>query len=240
MLPHLAREASLLQAHTETPHVVSLLETTMTTTHLFLRFPLCQESLEHISHQCGPMTEEEAFGWLRQACLGVQGLHASGVIHRDLKPSNLLVDSDGVLHICDFGWACTEDEELSGWCGTPEYAPPEALCERGPTHTTKVDIYSLATTLQHLLLGRLPQGPKDLPKGLSAGTHRLLAELMDSDPDSRPTIDELLSRPQLAGNIVIALLDQFRSFFDVPFVTKSKHILHEEAVNVSCSLGGFY
>merc|ERR1719313_2715050 len=49
MLPQLAREASLLQAHADTPHVVQLLETTMTKTHVFLRFTLCKESLEDLS-----------------------------------------------------------------------------------------------------------------------------------------------------------------------------------------------
>merc|ERR1719482_1257321 len=159
----------------------------MTTTHVFLRFQLCQETLEDMSEQHGPMIEEEAFRWLRQACLGVQGLHASGVIHRDLKPSNFLLDNEGMLRICDFGWACMEEDALTGQCGTPEYSPPETMKEHGGrVHTTKVDIYGLATTLQHLLLGRVPKGPSDLPKGLSAATHELLAELMDSDADARP------------------------------------------------------
>merc|ERR1719421_2783383 len=60
MLPQLAREASLLQAHADTPHVVQLLETTMTKTHVFLRFTLCKESLEDLSKEQGPMSEEEA------------------------------------------------------------------------------------------------------------------------------------------------------------------------------------
>merc|ERR550537_1827063 len=104
----------------------------MTPTHVFLRFQLYLENLEDLSQQHGPMTEEEAFRWLRQACLGVQGLHSTGVIHRDLKPSNFLVDSEGMLRICDFGWACTQAERLKGQCGTPEYSSPETSTENGP------------------------------------------------------------------------------------------------------------
>merc|ERR1719375_1739 len=114
MLPQLAREAALLQAHSDTPHIVQLLETTMTPTHVFLRFELCSENLEHISDEQGPMTEEEALNWFRQACVGVDNLHAAGVIHRDLKPSNFLVDSNGMLCICDFGLACSKEERLNG------------------------------------------------------------------------------------------------------------------------------
>jgi len=244
MLPQLAREASLLEAHADTPHVVQLLETTMTSTHAFLRFQLCPESLEDLSKENGPMMEEEAFRWLRQACQGVQGLHASGVVHRDLKPSNFLVDNDGMLRICDFGWACMEEEALTGQCGTPEYSPPETRSEhRGRVHTAKVDIYGLACTFQHLVLGRVPKGPGDLPKGLSAATHELLAELMDSDAAARPSIGELLSRPQLTENIVEQIWNQWRSFFDMPIFAKKPHpkrVFQEDAVDVSCGLGGIY
>jgi len=222
MLPQLARETSLMEAHVDTPHVVELLETTMTGTHVFLLSTLCQESMEEFSHNHGPMSEEEAFHWLRQVCLGVQGLHASGAIHRDLKPSNLLVDADGMLQICDFGWACWEDEALTGKCGTPAYAPPEMRATHGPCHTTKVDIYGIGASLQHFLLGRIPNGPNDIPKGVSSATRELLAKLMDSDPDARPSIDELLCYPQLADNIFEQLWNQWRVFFDVPFASSQR------------------
>merc|ERR1719299_237275 len=121
----------------------------MTSTHVFLRFHLCQECLETMSVEHGPMTEQEAFKWFRQACLGVQGLHDTGVIHRDLKPSNFLVDSEGALRICDFGWACLEEDELTGTCGTPDYSPPETQMHQrsGVPHTTKADIFGLGTSL---------------------------------------------------------------------------------------------
>lgn len=235
MLPQLAREASLLQTHAETPNIVQLLETTVTTTHMFLRFHICQENLEDMAKAQGPMAEDDALRWLRQACLGVQALHACGVVHRDLKPSNLLVDSEGTLRICDFGWACEEDEVLTGQCGTPEYAAPETrgLGRKQDVHTTKVDIYGLGATFQHLLLGRVPMRPNDLPKGLSSSTRELLAELMDSDPEGRPTIEEVLARPQLSGNIVEQLLNQWRSLFDIPTLVTKRRATQED---VSCGL----
>merc|ERR1711934_722570 len=79
MLQQLAREATLLQTHADTPHVVQLLETTMTSTHMFLRFHICEDNLEDMAKAHGPMAEEDALRWLRQACLGVQALHACGV-----------------------------------------------------------------------------------------------------------------------------------------------------------------
>jgi len=241
MLPQLEREAALLEDFADAPHVVQLLECVKTNTHVFLRFNLCQENLEDLSAERGPMPEKEAFRWMRQACIGVQALHGSGVIHRDLKPSNLLVDSDGSLRICDFGWACTESEALTGQCGTPDYAPPETSKEYGGgAHTTKVDIYGLGSSLQHLLLGRVPKGRNDIPKGLSVGAMDILSEMMDPDAKARPSIDDILSRPQLSQNLSQHFWEQWRMFFDPVFGQPQKRYVQDGAVEVSCGLGGIY
>jgi serine/threonine protein kinase len=246
MLPQLEREVKFLEEFSDMPHIVEMLEVTRTKTHIFLRFELCQRSLEDLATNEGPMREEEAFLWLREACLGVQGLHASGAIHRDLKPSNLLVDAEGAVKICDFGWACWEEQELTGTCGTPEYSSPETRMKEGPaalTHSCKADIYALGACLQHLLLGRVPKGPADLPKGIPPATLELLGEMMDSDPDVRPSIEELLQRPQLVGDSVVAQLwSQWRSLFDAPLgATKTpKQVNLEADITGSCGLGRIY
>lgn len=241
LLPQLQREVQILEEFCGTPNVVQLLEVTRTATHIFLRFNLCKNSLEDLATQQGAMQEEDAFHWLREACLGVQGLHSGSAIHRDLKPSNLLVDSEGKLRICDFGWACWEEQELTGMCGTPEYSPPETRMkeERGVVHSNKVDIYALGACLQHLLLGRVPKGPADVPKGLSPATAELLAEMMDPDPDGRPSIEELLEHPQLAQNtLIVQLWSNWRSLFDVPIAAKKTTKQKNIEAEMACGLIG--
>jgi len=208
MLPQLIREVEIVGELSGTPHIVPLLEVTETFSHYFLRFELCNSSLEDVCNHKGPMTEEEAFRWLRQACLGVKELHANGVIHRDLKPSNFLVDTDGSLCICDFGFACEEKAGLTGMTGTPCYSSPETNTD-GPVHTKKVDIYGLGASLQHFLLGRCPEGPEDMPKGLSGATRDLLDEMLNPDPEDRPSIDELLETPQLGESLFTQWLGQW-------------------------------
>lgn len=243
MLEQLEREVKFLEDFAETPHVVQLLEITKTKTHMFLRFELCHSSLEDLAKHRGPMKEEEAFNWLHQACLGVQALHTEGAVHRDLKPSNLLIDLEGVLRICDFGWACWEEQELSGICGTPEYSSPETRMKNGSgvAHTNKADIYALGACFQHLVLGRVPRGPGDLPKGLSAASLEFLKETMDSDPEARPTIDELLQRPELAGKTLVAqLMSTWTSLFDIPFLGAKTSKQRNLEAEMSCGLGKLY
>jgi serine/threonine protein kinase len=69
MMEQVDREVALLEAHSASPHVVNLLEALQTSTHVFLRFELCRESLEEMVKRTGPLTEAEAFSWLRQACV---------------------------------------------------------------------------------------------------------------------------------------------------------------------------
>jgi serine/threonine protein kinase len=212
MLPQLKAEVAIAAEHAGFAHIAQLLEVTETSTHFFLRFELCRANLDDVCKQQGPMTEEEAFQWLRQACVGVKELHASGIIHRDLKPSNFLVDAKGNLCICDFGFACRAAERPAGIVGTPQYSAPE-MNMPGKAHTQKVDIYCLGACLQHLLLGRMPDGAGDMPKTLSGATRELLEEMMSPDPQDRPTIDELLETPQLSQSLLMQLVSQWHVVF---------------------------
>lgn len=100
----------------------------------------------------------------RPICRAVDFAHRQHVLHRDLKPGNIMVTSDGVPKLLDFGIAKVLMPEASPSGAfqtdhgmrllTPEYASPEQL--RGQELTPASDVFSLGVTLYHLLSGNKP------------------------------------------------------------------------------------
>ncbi|MGW2688923.1 protein kinase domain-containing protein [Streptomyces sp. NPDC001414] len=165
-----------------------------------------------------PLPVAQALTWAIQISQALEAAHRRGIVHRDLKPSNVLLDqaAGNAAKLCDFGIARLSEAThhtltVTGVViGTPAYMSPEQA--RGDTTlSAPSDLYSLGCLLHELLTGHVPftgsgwqvlnQHVHDAPASLSAlrpGVPReleqMVLELLDKDPDRRPTAADTCMR----------------------------------------------
>jgi serine/threonine-protein kinase Chk2 len=163
-----------------------------------------------------------------QLCHAIQYLHLNEVTHRDLKPDNILLmgdDEETLLKVSDFGLSKdVAQSDLRTICGTPLYVAPEILESKfnHNTYSKKVDIWSLGVVLFTMLSGTLPfsndygsPATEQIRCGrfafrsgvwrkVSDTARKLVVDLLQVDPDKRPSIDELIKTTWLQERAVIS------------------------------------
>jgi len=155
-----------IQRRLQHPNIVQIREFLVADDCFYIVMELIQgETLAQRLKAVGrPMTMAEAAPIFRQALEGLGFAHSQGVIHRDIKPSNLMLTTEGVTKLTDFGIARgreTVDLTRTGMAvGTASYMSPEQI--QGTQIDYRTDIYSLGITLYEVLTGRVPfERPKD-------------------------------------------------------------------------------
>ncbi|MCG3157658.1 MAG: Serine/threonine-protein kinase PknD [bacterium] len=104
----------------------------------------------------GRLPLAEALDLAGQIAQGLAEAHAHGIIHRDIKPANIMITSEGVAKILDFGLAKLAGQahvtRLGATLGTPKYMSPEQA--RGEAIDQRTDLWSLGAVLYEALAGR--------------------------------------------------------------------------------------
>ncbi len=166
------------------------------------------------------LDERQVLSWADQMCEALSYLHTQDppVLHRDIKPANIKLTPGGLIKLVDFGLVkllAPDDNRtitvLQGR-GTVAYTPLEQY--GGDTgHTdARSDIYSLGTTLYHLLTNTVPidakqrflhpellRTPQELNPYLSSRVERAILAAMEMHPDQRPKSVEVF-REMLLGS----------------------------------------
>ncbi len=122
----------------------------------------------------------------RQVAGGLAHAHARGIVHRDIKPSNLLLDTEGVVWIADFGLAKGDDDGLTqsgDILGTLRYMAPERFRGEGDA---RADVYALGLTLYELLTLR--------PGFDSPDRLKLIEQIKTQEPPKPRAVDARIPR----------------------------------------------
>ncbi|XP_021714486.1 CBL-interacting serine/threonine-protein kinase 14-like [Chenopodium quinoa] len=177
-------------------------------------FAKCGDLFEMIAKR-GPLAEDLSRHYFQQLISAVKHCHSRGVFHRDIKPENLLLDDKWSLKLSDFGLSAINDDPtqpgpmLTEPCGTVEYAAPEVIMagRGGGYDGAKADVWSCGVVLYVLSAGFLPfdgegdleemvekmkRGEFRLLKKMSTGLKWLLLRLLDPNPETRISIDEII------------------------------------------------
>ena len=148
------------------PNLVSLLEVLDDPAEdsLYMVLEMCKKGVimkVGMNEVADPYDPESCRCWFRDLILGIEYLHAQGVVHRDVKPDNLLLTDDDVLKIVDFGvsemFEKHSDMKIAKSAGSPAFLPPE-LCvsNHGGISGKAADIWSMGVTLYCLYFGKVP------------------------------------------------------------------------------------
>jgi hypothetical protein len=140
-----------------------------------------------------------------QVCQALECAHSHGILHRDIKPENIMITSDGLPKLMDFGLA----RALGGpkltqrgvIVGTPAYLPPEQAL--GKHVDARSDLYSLGCVLYEMVTGRplfpsddpvkiifshindLPIMPRRIAPEIPEALEQVILKLLSKDPDKR-------------------------------------------------------
>ena len=117
-------------------------------------------TLGDLLHDDQQLPEPVAVDYAIQIASGLAYAHRQGLLHRDVKPANILVTSDDVVKLSDFGIARAVSEHTLGVTqpgmvmGSVAYISPEQA--QGKDLDERSDLYSVGVVLYQMLTGSLP------------------------------------------------------------------------------------
>jgi eukaryotic-like serine/threonine-protein kinase len=106
----------------------------------------------------GPLKLDEALDYGIQIAQALKKAHESGIVHRDIKPANVLVTTDGLVKVVDFGLAKLLSQsgltQTGTTLGTVSYMSPEQTLAESVD--ARSDLWSLGVVLHEMIAGQVP------------------------------------------------------------------------------------
>ncbi|KAL2473694.1 CBL-interacting serine/threonine-protein kinase 12 [Forsythia ovata] len=182
LIAHIKREISILR-RVRHPNIVQLFEVMATKSKIFFVMEYVKGGELFNKVAKGRLKEEVARKYFQQLISAVSDFGLSAISEQ--------IKQDGLFHT---------------FCGTPAYVAPEVLARKG-YDAAKVDIWSCGVILFVLMAGHLPfhdqnimamykkiyKGEFRCPRWFSPELIRFLTRLLDTNPDTRITISEIMN-----------------------------------------------
>ena len=162
----------------------------------------------------GGLPESVAAQYTAEVGAAVSHCHRLGLVHRDIKPENVLLTSDGVAKLADFGMSARlgADGRVEGTVGTREYMAPEIFA--GERYGVAVDVWSLGVMAHEMCSGRSPfkgataeatrqnalEARFEPPDGASEALLSLLRDVLHRDAAARLPLAALLTHAWLQSH----------------------------------------
>jgi serine/threonine-protein kinase len=154
------------------PNIITIYEIDQSDSIPFIATEFIEGSTLRERMRAQPLTLGEVLNVAVQIAGALAAAHANGIVHRDIKPENIILRSDGIAKVLDFGLAKLTGQgsqelvdseaptradlktDSAVVMGTAVYMSPEQA--RGHQVDARTDIFSLGIVIYELMTGRLP------------------------------------------------------------------------------------
>lgn len=193
------------------PHIVAVYDVAVEAVEAYVVMELVDGPSVHTLLQDGPLHRDQAVGIAVQTCAALAAAHSAGIVHRDVTAANLLVNSSGVVKVCDFGIAAWQEAAYPSLvAGTRGYTAPEQAAG-GPVDA-RTDVFGLGCSLYAMLTGAPPPAGHDgevvrddlLRAGVPEPLAELTGRLTAADPRHRPgSADQVAAQLLTIGEAIV-------------------------------------
>ena len=128
------------------------------TAYIVMEYLEGQTLKEYLNRQGGKLPVGQALQALEPVMVSMSQVHRAGIIHRDISPDNIMITTDGMMKLLDFGAAVDlmkEEERSLSIMLKPGYAPEEQYRTKGKLGPWS-DVYALAATIYKCITGITP------------------------------------------------------------------------------------
>lgn len=203
------------------------------------------DTLKKAIKEKAPFDTKSTINVVIQMASAISHAHKNHIIHRDIKPQNILVGTDGIVKVTDFGIARAATESTmtatANAIGSVHYFSPEQA--RGGYVDEKSDIYSLGITMFEMVTGQLPfQGNNSVAIALKHINDEL-PDIRQYNPNVSKSLEGIIRKAtrkkadERYANIDLLLADLIRARTDSSGVFIKEHDFAEKVATAGIAAG---